>query len=116
MDIPHGDNDAAVSRYAGERVSIGALLGEVRKRGVPEDVRLEPLDTRIRQRTGVLIFRDIPVEMSFGRPAQEHPALAGATGRIEARETADESVRRQMTSEERETLLRLLKLVAECDF
>ena len=35
---------------------------------------------------------------------------------IEARETADENVRRQMTSEERETLLRLLKLVAECDF
>ena len=34
---------------------------------------------------------------------------------IEARETADESVRRQMNSEERETLLRLLKLVAECD-
>ena len=35
---------------------------------------------------------------------------------IEARETADENVRRQMTSEERETLLRLLKLVGECDF
>jgi DNA-binding MarR family transcriptional regulator len=35
---------------------------------------------------------------------------------IEARETADESVRRQMTSEERETLVRLLKLVADCDF
>jgi DNA-binding MarR family transcriptional regulator len=35
---------------------------------------------------------------------------------IEARATADESVRRQMTSEERETLLRLLKLVAECEF
>ena len=35
---------------------------------------------------------------------------------IEARKTADESVRRQMTSEERETLLRLLKLVAECEF
>jgi DNA-binding MarR family transcriptional regulator len=35
---------------------------------------------------------------------------------IEARAAADESVRRQMTSEERETLLRLLKLVAECEF
>jgi DNA-binding MarR family transcriptional regulator len=35
---------------------------------------------------------------------------------IEARESADESVRRQMTSEERETLLRLLNLVAECEF
>ena len=35
---------------------------------------------------------------------------------IEARVTADESVRRQMTSEERETLLRLLKLIAECEF
>ncbi len=35
---------------------------------------------------------------------------------IAARETADESVRRQMTSEERETLLRLLRLVAECEF
>ncbi len=35
---------------------------------------------------------------------------------IAAREAADESVRRQMTSEERETLLRLLKLVTECEF
>ncbi len=35
---------------------------------------------------------------------------------IEARVTADESVRWQMTSEERETLLRLLKRVAECEF
>ena len=35
---------------------------------------------------------------------------------IKARVTADESVRRRMTSEERETLLGLLKLVAECEF
>lgn len=35
---------------------------------------------------------------------------------IEARTTADESVRRQMTPEERETLLRLLQVVAECEF
>jgi DNA-binding MarR family transcriptional regulator len=34
---------------------------------------------------------------------------------IEARVAADESVRRQMSSEERETLLRLLKRVAECE-
>jgi DNA-binding MarR family transcriptional regulator len=35
---------------------------------------------------------------------------------IEARAAADERVRRQMTSKERETLLRLLKLIAECEF
>ncbi|HLW85806.1 MAG TPA: winged helix DNA-binding protein [Candidatus Sulfotelmatobacter sp.] len=35
---------------------------------------------------------------------------------IDARVTADESVRRQMIPEELETLLRLLKLVAECEF
>jgi DNA-binding MarR family transcriptional regulator len=35
---------------------------------------------------------------------------------IQARVAADESVRRKMTAEERETLLRLLKLVAECEF
>ena len=35
---------------------------------------------------------------------------------IEARKTADENIRRQMTAEERETLLRLLKLVAESEF
>lgn len=35
---------------------------------------------------------------------------------IEARQAADESVRQRMTSEERETLLRLLKLVTECEF
>lgn len=35
---------------------------------------------------------------------------------IRARVAADESVRRQLTSEERQTLLRLLKLVAETEF
>ena len=35
---------------------------------------------------------------------------------IKARVAADESVRRQMTPKERESLLRLLKLVAECEF
>jgi DNA-binding MarR family transcriptional regulator len=35
---------------------------------------------------------------------------------IEARVAADESVRQQMTPKERETLLRLLSLVAECEF
>ncbi len=35
---------------------------------------------------------------------------------IEARKSADESVRQQLTLEERETLLRLLKRVAECEF
>src|SRR5213595_1723563 len=35
---------------------------------------------------------------------------------ISARMAADESARRQMTSEEREILLRLLKLVAKCEF
>lgn len=35
---------------------------------------------------------------------------------IEARMAADEAVRQQMTAKERETLLRLLRLVAECEF
>lgn len=35
---------------------------------------------------------------------------------IKARMAADDAVLRQMTSEERKTLLRLLKLVAECEF
>ena len=35
---------------------------------------------------------------------------------IEARRAADELIRRQMAPEERETLLRLLRLVAECEF
>ena len=35
---------------------------------------------------------------------------------IEARKAADQSVRQQMTTDERETLIRLLKSVAECDF
>src|SRR6185369_11954860 len=45
VDVPHGDNDAAVARDAGESVSVGPLLGKVGKCGVPEDVRLELLDT-----------------------------------------------------------------------
>jgi DNA-binding MarR family transcriptional regulator len=35
---------------------------------------------------------------------------------IKSRVAADESVRKQMSAEERETLLRLLKIVAECEF
>ena len=35
---------------------------------------------------------------------------------IKARADADNIIRQQMTSDERETLLRALKLVAECDF
>lgn len=35
---------------------------------------------------------------------------------IKARMAADDTVRQQMTSAERETLLRLLRLVAECEF
>jgi DNA-binding MarR family transcriptional regulator len=35
---------------------------------------------------------------------------------IEARVAADDRVRRHLTAEERETLLRLLKLVADCEF
>lgn len=35
---------------------------------------------------------------------------------IKARVAADQAVRQQMTPEERETLLRLLKLVSECEF
>ncbi len=35
---------------------------------------------------------------------------------IEARKAAEQSVRQQMTTDERETLIRLLKSVAECDF
>jgi DNA-binding MarR family transcriptional regulator len=60
----------------------------------------------------------------------EHPAESGRAIRVQltakgkkyrerliaARVAADESVRQEMTAEERETLLRLLKLVAECEF
>lgn len=35
---------------------------------------------------------------------------------IEARVAADENIRQQMTPKEREMLLRLLKLIAECEF
>ncbi|HEV2173427.1 MAG TPA: MarR family winged helix-turn-helix transcriptional regulator [Nitrospira sp.] len=35
---------------------------------------------------------------------------------IEARVAADESIRQQMTPEQREMLLRLLKVVAQCEF
>ncbi len=54
-----------------------------------------------------------------GRAIQLHLTPKGKKYRerlIEARAAADERVRRQMTSEERETLLRLLKLIAECEF
>jgi DNA-binding MarR family transcriptional regulator len=54
-----------------------------------------------------------------GRAIQVQLTVKGRQNRerlISARMTADERVRRQMTEEERETLLRLLRLVAECEF
>jgi DNA-binding MarR family transcriptional regulator len=54
-----------------------------------------------------------------GRAIQVQLTVKGRRYRerlISARMTADESVRQQMTKEERETLLRLLRLVAECEF
>jgi DNA-binding MarR family transcriptional regulator len=54
-----------------------------------------------------------------GRAIQVQLTVKGRRYRerlISARMTADESVRRQMTEEERETLRRLLRLVAECEF
>ena len=53
-----------------------------------------------------------------GRAIQVQLTVKGRRYRerlISARTTADEGVRRQMTEEERETLLRLLRLVAECE-
>jgi DNA-binding MarR family transcriptional regulator len=53
--------------------------------------------------------RAIPIQLTAkGRKYRERL--------IQARVAADESLRQQMTLEERETLLRLLKLVAECEF
>ena len=54
-----------------------------------------------------------------GRAIQVQLTVKGRRYRerlISARMTADESVRRQMTEEQREMLLRLLRLVAECEF
>ncbi len=54
-----------------------------------------------------------------GRAIQVQLTAKGSKYRerlIEARKTADENVRRQMTADERETLIRLLKLIGECDF
>jgi DNA-binding MarR family transcriptional regulator len=54
-----------------------------------------------------------------GRAIQVRLTTKGSRYReqlIKARVAADESVRRQLTQGERETLLRLLKLVAECEF
>jgi DNA-binding MarR family transcriptional regulator len=54
-----------------------------------------------------------------GRAIQVQLTVKGRRYRerlISARMTADESVRQQMTEEERETLVRLLRLVAECEF
>jgi len=54
-----------------------------------------------------------------GRAIQVRLTTKGSKYRkklIKARVAADERVRLQMTEEERETLLRLLKLVAECEF
>ena len=54
-----------------------------------------------------------------GRAIQVRLTTKGSKYRkklMKARVAADERVRLQMTEEERETLLRLLKLVADCEF
>ena len=54
-----------------------------------------------------------------GRAIQVRITTKGAEYRkrlIKARMAADDTVRQQMTSEDRETLLRLLRIVAECEF
>jgi DNA-binding MarR family transcriptional regulator len=54
-----------------------------------------------------------------GRAIYVHLTAKGRKYReqlIKARVAADETVRKQMTPAERETLLRLLKVVAECEF
>ncbi|HEY6371239.1 MAG TPA: helix-turn-helix domain-containing protein [Candidatus Sulfotelmatobacter sp.] len=54
-----------------------------------------------------------------GRAIHVHLTRKGTQYRerlIKARVAADESVRRQLTSEERATLVRLLKLIAELEF
>lgn len=54
-----------------------------------------------------------------GRAINVHITAKGTEYRkrlIQARMAADDTIRQQMTSEERETLLRLLKLIAECEF
>jgi hypothetical protein len=94
VDVPHGDNDAAVARDAGESVSVGPLLGKVGKCGVPEDVRLELLDTGTFQRAGVLILRGIPVEVALARTAREHPALGGVSSSFVSRLKQSVYVRR----------------------
>jgi DNA-binding MarR family transcriptional regulator len=53
--------------------------------------------------------RAIEVQLT-GKGKKYHQRL------IKARLAADESIRRQMTPEEREIFLRLLKLVADCEF
>jgi len=54
-----------------------------------------------------------------GRAMQVQLTAKGSKYRerlIEARVAADKSARQQMTPGERETLLRLLRLIAECEF
>lgn len=64
---------------------------------------------------GLVSERKVP----SGRAIQVRLTAKGKRYRdllIKAREAADQSIRRQMTSEELVTLLRLLKQVAECEF
>jgi DNA-binding MarR family transcriptional regulator len=79
-------------------------------------------DRTVVHRTIKLLAEEGLVSEHRAKSGRAIPVRLTAKGRkyrerlIEVRETADESVRRRMTSEERETLLRLLKLVVECEF
>lgn len=79
-------------------------------------------DRTVVHRTIKLLAKEGLVSEHRAKSGRAIPVQLTAKGKkyrerlIRARVAADESVRRQMTWEERQTLLRLLKLVAETEF
>ena len=103
----------------------GFILSTLRDGGAMNQnqiATLLDLDRTVVHRAVRSLIEDGLVSEHIAKSGKAIPVRLTARGRkyreqlIAARESAEESVRQKTTSEEREVFIRLLKLVAECEF
>jgi DNA-binding MarR family transcriptional regulator len=103
----------------------GFILSTLRDGGAMNQNQIATLlglDRTVVHRAVRSLIEDGLVSEHMAKSGRAIPVRLTARGRkyreqlIAARESAEESVRQKTTSEEREVFIRLLKLVAECEF
>ena len=103
----------------------GFILSTLRDGGAMNQNQIATLlglDRTVVHRAVRSLIEDGLVSEHIAKSGRAIPVRLTARGRryreqlIAARESAEESIRQKTTSEEREVFVRLLKLVAECEF